>query len=108
MQDYLKIFVISIKYPEKVTLAPDYNPNAKIENRLYDVKRVSEICPIRPPNEELLHSLVGEWEGRPIMAPVTSTTEYSDQPYTLEHPKMMAIRKNSNGKSLMEVVNYSL
>ena len=29
----------------------------------------------------------------------SAAVEYSDQPYVLEHPKMAAIRKNSNGRS---------
>lgn len=86
-------------------MAPDYNPNAKMENKLYDVKRVSEICPIRPPNEQLVDSLAGEWGAKsnvpPSSASLTSPMEYSDQPYVLEHPKMQAIRKNSNGESLL-------
>lgn len=54
---------------------------------------------MRPPNEELVDSLVGEWEERPPMSSVVSPVEFSDQPYVLEHPKMMAMRKNSNGES---------
>ncbi len=90
-----------------ITLAPDYNPNAKIENRLFDTRRVSEICPIRPPNQELVDSLVGEWEERPNMAAMSmvggagqfAEPSGGEQAYvTLEHPKMAAIRKNSNGK----------
>lgn len=67
------------------------------------MKRVSEICPTRPPNEELVDSLVREYEEFP--GPPTSTQmppiEYSEQPYTLEHPNMMAIRKNSNGREMV-------
>lgn len=72
-----------------------------MENKVYDVKKVSEICPIRPPNEELVDSLAGEWGGKPSVASFSapSAMEYSDQPYVLEHPKMKAMRKNSDGES---------
>ena len=92
---------------ERITLPPDYNPNAKIENKLFDTRRVSEICPVRPSNEELADSLVGEWEQRPSVGVPTTMgvgqgMEFSAEPgyVTLEHPKMAAIRKNSNGKDI--------
>ena len=90
-------------------MAPDYNPNAKIENKLFDTRRVSEICPVRPSNEELADSLVCEWEERPSRGGMSvmgagQGVEFgsgggSEPGYvTLEHPKMAAIRKNSNGE----------
>ena len=61
---------------------------------------MSEICPVRPPNEELADSLVWEYQANPGSGPAgTSGMECSEQPYTLEHPKMMAMRKNSNGNT---------
>ncbi len=65
----------------------EYNPNAKKEDNIFDVKRRSEISPVRPSNEVLVDSLAGEW-GQ------TST----EQGGVLEHPKMAAIRKDSNGE----------
>lgn len=90
---HLPVFPIA----DKIKLSPEYNPKARQENKLYDEKRVSEICPIRPPNEELADSLVKEYQNNPGHIH-TSPVEYSEQQYTLEHPKMMAMKKNSNGK----------
>lgn len=61
---------------------------------------MSEICPIRPSNEQLADSLVGEWEERPsVSIGAESGAGGGEQGYvTLEHPKMMAMRKNSSGK----------
>ena len=52
-------------HAEMIKLAPDYNPQARQENKLYDERRVSEICPVRPPNEELADSLVWEYQANP-------------------------------------------
>ena len=91
------VHVCLLKCVEKIKLAPDYNPKAKQENKLYQEKRVSDICPTRPPNEELADSLAKEYQENP--GHPHAPGEFSEQPLTLGHPKMMAIRKNSNGKS---------
>ena len=90
-----------INLPERITLPPDYNPKAKKENKLYDVRRVSEICPVRPPTEELVGTLAEEWGGgsQSSGAMSVSPTENMEQLSVLEHPKMTQIRKGSNGKN---------
>ena len=95
--------LLSFSPAERITLPPDYNPNAKKENKLYDVRRMSEICPIRPTNKELAGTLSEDWvEARPSgssaalgQAPPVNGAE----PFgVLEHPKMMKMRKETSGE----------
>ena len=85
---------------EPITLPPDYNPNAKKENKLYDVRRVSEISPQRPPTEEIVDTLVVDWSDQTgaAMAAVTPGEGGVEQMSMLEHPKMAQMRKGSNCK----------
>lgn len=98
--------IVSIFYSDRISLPPDYNPNAMMENKLYDVKRVSELCPVRPPNDELVDTRTWECEVRnndsAVALPMLDTSEQQFMP---EHPKMKQIRKISSGE-FKSVANY--
>lgn len=48
---------------DTVLLAPEYNPNARVFSpATFAEKKVSELCPIKPPVTELAKTLNDDWQ----------------------------------------------
>ena len=48
-------------------LAPEYNPNARIfAPATFAEKKVSELCPVKPPVKELARTLTEDWQDKSL------------------------------------------
>ena len=62
------VFIISFGlFPDTVMLAPEFNPNARIfAPATFAEKKVSELCPVKPPVKELARTLTEDWQDKSL------------------------------------------